>query len=74
MSSRLLRDFLSFGVDVAAIDETHFVCYVDASVLSREYVVYSTYGGQQARSTLLQKRTLSTRVDVVYVVARAGWS
>lgn len=35
---RLLRDLLSFSVDVAAIQEKHFTCVVDARVLSIEYV------------------------------------
>lgn len=40
----LLRDLRSFGEELAAIQDTHFVCYVDASVLSNYFVVYSAYG------------------------------
>lgn len=40
-ATRLLCDLLSFGVDVVAIEETHFVCDVDACVLSSNFVVVS---------------------------------
>lgn len=46
----LLCDLLSFGVDVAVIQETNFVCDVDAHVLSSNFVVYSAYRDQLARS------------------------
>lgn len=38
----LLRNLLSFGVDVLR-SRKHFVCEVDARVLSSDYVVYSDY-------------------------------
>lgn len=53
-------DLLTFGVDVAAIEDTRIVCDVDASVFSSEIVVYSAYGDRQARGIcLLEKRTLA---------------
>lgn len=39
--ARLLRDFLSFGVDVAVNQETHFVCDIDTRVLFHDIVLYS---------------------------------
>lgn len=40
---RLPRDLLPFGVDVnvSEYQETHFVCNVDARVLSSNFVLYS---------------------------------
>lgn len=47
--SHLLYDLLSFGVDVIAIQETYFVSDVDTSVLSCDFIVYSTYRDRLAR-------------------------
>lgn len=64
-TSRLLRDLMSFGMDVAAIEVMQFVCEADACVLSSEFVVYSGYGGQRDKCvSLLVKRTLGTKMDV----------
>ena len=66
-TARLLRDLLSFGVDVATIQETHFVCEADSRVLSNDFVVYSAYGNRQARGvSLLVKRSLDASVDLVH--------
>lgn len=66
----LLRDLLSFDVDVAAIQEAHFVCDFDARVLSRDFVVYSAHGGQLTRGvSLLDNRSLDARLDLVQVDA-----
>lgn len=66
-ASRLLRDLLSSGVDVAAIQETLFVCNVDACVLETDFVVYSAYGERQARGiSLLVKRTLDAKMNLVH--------
>lgn len=40
----LLPDLLSFDVNVAAVQVTHFFCDVGARVLSRNFIVYSAYG------------------------------
>lgn len=69
-ASLLLRGILSFSLDVAAIADTLFVCDVDARMLAREFVVYSTHRDQQARGvSLLEKRTLGVRVDLLHVDA-----
>lgn len=49
----LLRDLLSFGVNVAAIQETHFVCDVDACVLASDFLVYAAYGDRHASGVSL---------------------
>lgn len=46
-AARLLRDLLSFGVDVAANQETHFVSDIHAIVLSNDFLVYSAYWNRQ---------------------------
>ena len=69
-ASRVLRDLLSLNVDVAAIEETHFVCEADERVLSGDYVVFSAYGDRLARGvSLLVKRSLDAVVDIVHVGA-----
>lgn len=69
-AARLLRDLLSFGVDVVAIQETRFVCDVDASVVSNEIVVYSAYGSRRVRGvSLLVKRCLDAKVGIVHLGA-----
>lgn len=60
----LFCDLLSFGVDVAVIQEKS-VCSVDAWVLSSDFLVYSAYGDQLARGvSLLVKHILSMRRQV----------
>lgn len=67
----LLHELLSFPVDVVAIQETRFVCKVDAHVLSNDFVVYSAYKSRSARElSLLVKHSLDMRVDLVYIGAR----
>lgn len=66
--AHMLRDLLSFGVDLAAIQWTHFVCDVDASVLPNDFVVYSVYWDRQSRGVyLLLKRSLDARVGRLVV-------
>lgn len=74
-ATRLLCDLLLFSVDVTAIEETHFVCRVDAHVLPSDFVVYSAYGDRLARDvSLLVKHTLDAKVDLVYVDGSGeGW-
>lgn len=43
-AAHLSRDLFLFGVNVAAIKETPFVCNVDACMLPSDFVVYSEYG------------------------------
>lgn len=67
-AAHMLCDLLSFSVDVAAIKERHFLCNVDAHVLSSNFVVYSAYRDQLTWAvSLLVKHTLGAKVDLVNV-------
>lgn len=58
---------------MAAIMEIHFVCDVDARVLSTDFVIYSAYGDQLIRHvTFLVKRALSAILDFVDVDVVVG--
>lgn len=61
---RLLRELLSPGVDLTAIQETHFICDVDARVQPSDFVVYSAY--PLARGVIAVK-SCSFRIVAVYV-------
>ena len=66
-ASRVVRDLVSLKVDIAAIQETHFVCDGDCQVLVNDYDVYSAYGNTYSRGiSLLVSRTLSASVNVVH--------
>jgi len=64
-ASRVLGDLLNLKVDVAALQETHFVCQADERVLTDDYFVFSAYGDRNARGvSLLVKRSLGASVNV----------
>lgn len=53
--------------------ETHFVCDVEACVLSSDFVFYSSYGDDLVNGvSLLVKPSLYERVDLVHTDAGAG--
>lgn len=55
---------------MSAIQETNFVCDVDACVLFIDFV-YSAYGDRLVKVvSLLMRRTLGARVDLVHVNVR----
>lgn len=59
---------MSIGVDVTTIQETHFVCDINAHVLSSNFVIYSAYMDQLASSvSLLVKHSLDVNVNHVHV-------
>lgn len=62
--ARLLYDLLFFDVDVAAIQETYFVSDV---VCSRATLLFIQHTGTGWPETLLVKRSLGARVDLVRV-------
>ena len=63
----LLGDLDRFRVDVAAIEETHFVTAGDAYVLTSDFDVYSAYGTTYSRGvSLLVRSNLASRVDIVH--------
>ena len=66
-AARVVRDLVSLKVDIAAIQETHFVCDGDCQVMVNDYDVYSAYGNTYSRGiSLLVSRTLSASVNVVH--------
>lgn len=68
MAACLLRDLMSIGVDVTAIQERHFLREVHGRVLSNDYVDYSACGDLIARCvSLLVKPNLDASVVLVQV-------
>ena len=67
-AARVLADLVDLGVDIAALEETHFICRGDERVLDGDYFVVSSYGDHLSRGvSLLVKRSLNARIDVVAV-------
>ena len=65
--ARLLAELRHLGVDVAAVQETHFTCSADCWVLESDFNVFSAYGsGASAGVSLLVGRSLDADVDVVF--------
>ena len=44
--TRLLGELKKFGVDVTAVQETHFTCSADCRVLESDFNVFSAYGSR----------------------------
>ena len=65
--TRLLAELKNLGVDVAAVQETHFTCGTDCRVLESDFNVFSVYGNRtSAGVSLLVGRSLDADVDVVF--------
>ena len=65
--ARLLAELRHLGVDVAAVQETHFTCGADYRVMESDFNVFSAYGsGAGAGVSLLVGRSLDADVDVVF--------
>ena len=65
--AHLLSDLSNLYVNVAAVQETHFICEVDCRVLENDFVVYSAFGSRlSAGVSLLVGRSLDAIVDVVF--------
>ena len=63
--TRLLGELKTLGVDVAAVQETHFTCGADCRVLESDFSVFSAYGSRTSVGvSLLVGRSLD--VDVVF--------
>ena len=63
--TRLLGELKNLGVDVAAVQETHFTCGADCRVLESDFNVFSAYGSRtSAGVSLLVRRSLDADVDV----------
>ena len=65
--AHLLAELKNLGVDVAAVQETHFICAVDCRVLGSDFNVFSAYGSHSSTGvSLLVGRSLDADVDVVF--------
>ena len=65
--AHLLSDLSNLCVNVAAVQETHFICKADCRVLENDFVVYSAFGSRlSAGVSLLVGRSLDAIVDVVF--------
>ena len=63
----LLGELKTLGVDVAALQETHFTCGADSRVLEGNFNVFSAYGSRTSVGvSLLVGRSLDADVDVVF--------
>ena len=65
--TRLLGELKTLGVDVAAVQETHFTCGADCRVLESDFNIFSAYGSRTSVGvSLLVGRSLDADVDVVF--------
>ena len=65
--ARLLGERKTLGVDVAAVQETHFTCSADCRVLESEFNVFSAYGSRTSVGvSLLVGLSLNADVDVIF--------
>ena len=65
--THLLGELKNLGVDVAAVQETHFTCGADCRVLESDFNVFSAYSSRtSAGVSLLVGRSLDADVDVVF--------
>ena len=65
--ARLLAELRNLGVDVPAVQETHFTCGADCRMLESDFNVFSAYSsGTNAGVSLLVGRSLDADVDVVF--------
>ena len=65
--TRLLAELKTLGVDVAAVQETHFTRGAECWVLESDFKVFSAYGSRtSAGVSLLVGRSLDADVDVVF--------
>ena len=65
--TRLLGELKTLGVDVAAVQETHFTCSADYRVLESGFNVFSAFGSRtSAGVSLLIGCSLDADVDVVF--------
>ena len=64
---RLLGELGNLGVDVAAVQEIHFICGSDCRVLESNFNVFSAYSSRtSAGVSLLVGRSLDADVNVVF--------
>ena len=65
--TRLLGELKTLGVDVVAVQETHFPYDADCRVLESDFNVFSAYGSRTSNGvSLLVGRSLDADVDVIF--------
>ena len=65
--ARLLAELLNLGVNVATVQETHFICAADCQVPAKNFAVFSAYGSRNSAGvSLIVGRGLDADVDVVF--------
>ena len=65
--TRLLGALKNLGVDVAAVQVTHFTCSVDCCVLESNFNLFSAYSSRTSIGvSLLVGRSLNADVDIVF--------
>ena len=65
--AHLLVELSNLGDNVAAVQETHFICAVDCRVLENNLAVFSAYGNySSAGVSLLVGRSLDADVNVIF--------
>ena len=73
MCMRLLGELNNLGVDVAAVQETHFTCGENCRVLESDFNVFLAYGSRTSVGvSLLIGLSLDADVDVVFA-GDSGW-
>ena len=65
--ARLLGELSNLRENVAAVQETYFLCDADSRVLGNDFNVFSAYGSRSSAGvSLLVGRSLDADVDVVF--------
>ena len=69
----LLGELSNLRVDVAAMQETHFICAVDCWPLEGDFVLFSAFGSRcSAGVSLLVECSLNVNVNIVFAGGE-GW-
>ena len=65
--AHLLAELKNLRGDVAAVQETHFICAADSRVLENDFNVFSAYDSRSSTGvSFLDGRSLDAAVDVVF--------
>ena len=65
--AHLLAELSNLSINVAAVQETHFICEADCWVLEDEFVVFSAFGNRcGAGVSLIVGRSLDVTVNLVF--------
>ena len=65
--ARLLAELTNLSLNIAAVQETHFICAVDCRVLGNDFNVFSAYGSRSSTGvSLLVGRSLDANVNIVF--------